>query len=142
MNKLKIPFIYGHLLGPFVAVYMVVMLTTLLIAQGIPGGPGVTGIGTLVTNDPISEYLSKGGPVAVIGFLLFFYRRDWNTALVASQSQSDRFMQIVEASTKAQTESAIALNSAISALAALTIATSGNTVAIQRFSDRLDKPKP
>ncbi len=130
----RIPFVWGLTLGPLVATYMVLWTYTLL-AQG------QTGIVPVISSDPVSEYLTKGGAFAIIAILLSFYRRDWGRALDTSKEQMTILTRLVESATKAQTESAVALNASTTAVAASTVAISANTAALQRLLDRLDASK-
>lgn len=119
----KIPFIGSLVLGPLAAIYTVLGAAP-LFAQA------QTGIVPIITNDPVSEYLTKGGSYALIALILFFYRRDYSKALESKTDAMEIATRMVEASTKAQTESAIALN-------ASTLTIAANTQALQRLIDRL-----
>lgn len=122
------------MLGPFIAAYTV-LSTYVLIAQG------QTGIVPIISTDPLTEYLTKGGTYAIIALLLYFYRRDWSKALDSSKDFADVLTRIVESSTKAQTESAIAVTASTQAVMASTAATTANTAALQRLLDRLEASK-
>lgn len=95
---------------------------------------GQTGIVPLVTNDPVTEYLTRGGLVSLIGLILFFYRRDYLKVLNAKDDAMDVMTRMVESQTRAATESAIALNASTMIIAA-------NTQALQRLAERLDNTR-
>lgn len=84
---------------------------------------GTSGIVPLVTNDPISEYLTKGGSFAVIFILLFFYRRDWRTAVDFWKDQHKTTTELVQQATKAQTDNSAAIRE--------------NSMLIARLSDKI-----
>lgn len=70
---------------------------------------GATGIVPLVTNDPISEYLTKGGAFAVIFVLLFFYRRDWQTAVEFWKDQHRTTTELIQQAARAQADNSAAV---------------------------------
>lgn len=108
--------------------FLVLAFATL--SAGLVYAQGVTGVGNLITNDPISQYLDKGGIAIMMAVLLYFYR----TVLESAKSQSEVLLKIVEASTKAQTEFAIALNASTQAVANSVSAINLNTAATQQLS--------
>lgn len=132
----RIVFFWGLVLCPWAMTYLVLSIH-ILIAQG--SGSGQTGIVPIITSDPITEYLTKGGAYGVIGLLLYFYRRDWSKALDFSKDNSEVLTGIVMAATKAQTESALAVSASTQAVRDSTTALSANTAALQRILDRLDQ---
>lgn len=101
----------------------IVFLACASLHAGVAFAQGVTGVGTLVSNDPLSMYLDKGGVVVMAAVLLYFYR----TVIESSREQSQILIRIVETSTRAQTESSLAVIA--------------NTAMLQRILDRIDNPK-
>ncbi len=101
---------------------------------------GQTGIVPIITNDPIGEYLTKGGSAAVILIMFYFYRRDFLSGAADSKEEKRAMIELVQAATKAQTEVAVTLNTCIRAMDASTAATASNTSAVQRLTDHLQHP--
>lgn len=98
----------------YVTIFVVTAMVILMFWPATAASQ-TSGIVPLVTNDPIAEYLTKGGAFAVILVILFFYRRDWKTAVDFWQNQSQMTTQLVQQATASQTENSAALreNSAI-----------------------------
>lgn len=111
---MRVPWLTGPTVGLFSGLYM---------AVSIADAQGQTGIVPLVTNDPVAEYLTKGGAFAVILVILFFYRRDWKTAVDFWQDQHKTTTELVQQATKAQAENSAALRE--------------NSLVLQRLADKL-----
>lgn len=113
-----------HFCGPsvaFLALFYLALDATGAYAQN------TTGIVPLVTNDPVAEYLTKGGAFAVILVILFFYRRDWKTAVEFWQNQHQITTDLVEKATRAQADNSAALRE--------------NSSVLQRLTDKLNVPR-
>lgn len=115
--------------APYIVGFAIIAYSTLF--AGIVFAQGVTGVGNLITNDPISTYLDKGGTVMTWGILLYFYR----TLMESTKEQSSVLIRIVADSTKSATESALAQG-------ALARAIEANTSATQALSARINSDKP
>lgn len=124
--------------SPFHRLFYVYPAVLLGLAFAVTGydafAQGQTGIVPIITNDPVSEYLTKGGLTGLIGLILFFYRRDYLSVLTAKDDATDVMARMVEQQTRAATEAAIALNQSTMTIAA-------NTQALQRLAERLDNSR-
>ena len=58
----------------------------------------------------IGTFLEKGGLVALLAVLIFFYRRDWVRLNESTRDQNDRLMTVIERSNEVHQETAVAVS--------------------------------